>query len=140
MVMVIAFSRWISIVLFILVSKLTIHPIHSFCLDSLPSSSSSSSATTTTTRSLRSRQNNRRSLSDRRRKKNVDAILEIEKGICQDKGYDFVIGSDESGTGSLAGPIIASSLVIIKDIATYKAVGWSGRFEAAFEGRSTKIL
>jgi ribonuclease HII len=45
--------------------------------------------------------------------------MQIEKELVAKRGYEYVIGSDESGCGCLAGPIIAASCCIVTDLSTY---------------------
>jgi ribonuclease HII len=45
--------------------------------------------------------------------------LQFERELVVKRGYQYVIGSDESGCGCLAGPIIAASCCILTDLATY---------------------
>jgi ribonuclease HII len=45
--------------------------------------------------------------------------IQIERELVAKRGYEYVIGSDESGCGCLAGPIIAASCCIVTDLSTY---------------------
>jgi len=45
-------------------------------------------------------------------KRKLDDVLVIERHLWR-RGYDFVVGSDESGTGSVAGPIVAASCCVL---------------------------
>jgi ribonuclease HII len=45
--------------------------------------------------------------------------LQFERELVVKRGYQYVLGSDESGCGCLAGPIIAASCCIMTDLGTY---------------------
>jgi ribonuclease HII len=76
-------------------------------------------ATTTTTRTTlygRRKNNN----TPRRRRKSDD-VLAIEKELT-DRGFHPIIGSDESGRGCIAGPVIAASCCILQDLSEYTPI------------------
>jgi ribonuclease HIII len=43
----------------------------------------------------------------------------IERDLVDNRAYKYVIGSDESGRGCLAGPVVTASCCITEDLATY---------------------
>mmetsp|Transcript_11973 Transcript_11973/g.28654 ORF Transcript_11973/g.28654 Transcript_11973/m.28654 type:complete len:264 (+) Transcript_11973:2-793(+) len=46
-----------------------------------------------------------------RRRKGDGDVVGVEKGLAE-RGFDAIIGSDETGRGSIAGPVLAASLCI----------------------------
>ena len=48
-------------------------------------------------------------------------ILHVEKGLVE-RGFHPIIGSDESGRGSIAGPVVAASCCILTDIDSYQPI------------------
>lgn len=40
-------------------------------------------------------------------------ILSYERSLCNTKGYSYVLGSDETGKGSIAGPVLTASCCIL---------------------------
>ncbi|CAJ1936641.1 unnamed protein product [Cylindrotheca closterium] len=47
-------------------------------------------------------------------RRNKGDVLNVEKGLAE-RGFDAIIGSDETGRGSIAGPVLAASLCIQVD-------------------------
>mmetsp|Transcript_19148 Transcript_19148/g.41583 ORF Transcript_19148/g.41583 Transcript_19148/m.41583 type:complete len:355 (-) Transcript_19148:340-1404(-) len=43
----------------------------------------------------------------------TDDILSYERTLITDRGYSYVLGSDESGRGSIAGPVVTASCCIL---------------------------
>eukprot|EP00980_Cylindrotheca_fusiformis_P011059 scaffold2549_cov104-Cylindrotheca_fusiformis.AAC.2 len=50
-----------------------------------------------------------------------DDILAVEKGLVE-RGFTAIIGSDETGRGSVAGPVLAASCCVLTDWAEYIAI------------------
>jgi ribonuclease HII len=45
--------------------------------------------------------------------------IQIERELVAKRGYEYVVGSDESGCGCLAGPIATASCCIVTDLSAY---------------------
>jgi len=58
----------------------------------------------------------------RRKSRNNDDMLWIEKDLKNDRGYFPILGSDESGRGSVAGPVLAVTCAILQDWDTYQPI------------------
>ncbi len=56
---------------------------------------------------------NQHQLRQTKRSKNKDDILWVEKGLRQDRGFFPILGSDESGRGCIAGPVVAATCAIM---------------------------
>ena len=40
-------------------------------------------------------------------------VLSYERSLCDEKGYSYILGSDETGRGSIAGPVVTASCCIL---------------------------
>jgi ribonuclease HII len=58
----------------------------------------------------------------RRRPRNCDDVLWIERDLNRESGYFPILGSDESGRGCVAGPVIAATCAIIQDFESYEPI------------------
>jgi ribonuclease HII len=54
-----------------------------------------------------------------------DDILSVEKGLVE-RGFNSIIGSDETGRGSVAGPVVAASCCVLADWSEYNAIAGVG--------------
>jgi ribonuclease HII len=91
--------------------------------------SSSSSTTCVHARGQRPRrQKERRTLAQR-----PNDPLSVERDFLRDDDKDFIIGSDESGTGCLAGPIVTASCCILLDFDGKKSLSSSSVSESSYQ-------
>ena len=58
----------------------------------------------------------------KRKPRNSDDVLWIEKELKSDSGYFPILGSDESGRGSVAGPVVAATCAVVQDWENYEPI------------------
>lgn len=58
----------------------------------------------------------------KRKPRNSNDVLWIEKELKRDRGHFPILGSDESGRGAVAGPVVVATCAIIQDYESYEPI------------------